>query len=156
MEENREFCLFCYLSLGFFPSQGSHLTLALPQNVYLMTLEPWRENSYLVRFEHLLEKKEDMDSYSKPVTFDLLDVFGKLFDIAAVRETNLAGNQWLTDVKRFKFTAQDEVVDGKEETSTGAASASGKELPLDDSLKFSVTLQPMQIRSFVISTRPQI
>lgn len=122
-----------------------------------MTMEPWKENSYLLRFEHLLEKNEDRN-YSKPATFDLLDVFGKLFDIESVRETNLSGNLWLEEVKRFKFRAYDDVGGSGEDKRTpimGSSAASNK-LPGDDSLKYSITLNPMQIRTFVISVRPQI
>lgn len=131
-----------------------------------MTLEPWRENSYLVRFEHLLEKDEDAN-YSKQVTFDLIDVFGKLFDIESVVETNLAANQFLSDVKRFKFTAKSDaentvlkrierenlinvrLVDPIANSEEGL-------LKDDDSLKYSITLNPMQIRTFVIKVNEEI
>lgn len=145
------------------------MTLALPQNVYLMTLEPWRENSYLVRFEHLLEKDEDA-KYSQQVTFDLIDVFGKLFDIESVVETNLAANQFLADVKRFKFTAKSDAEEQEDVHSRTVrqnqinlvlsepigAAAEDELLKDDDSLKYSVSLSPMQIRTFVINVNEKI
>lgn len=128
-----------------------------------MTMEPWRENSYLLRFEHILEQNED-ENYSRPVTFDLIDVFGKLFNIASIRETNLAGNQWLSDVKRFKFRAAegiDKSVGGGDEEGSGDGYYHTEELPsagdpINDSERFSITLKPMQIRTFVISVRGPI
>lgn len=111
-----------------------------------MTLEPWRPNSYLLRFEHLLEKTED-EHYSKPATFDLLDVFGGLFEIVSVRETNLAANQWVSQVKRFKFRIVD---------NTTIDEVANRPTEPDDSLKFSITLNPMQIRTYVITTKQQI
>lgn len=129
-----------------------------------MTLEPWRENSYLVRFEHLLEKNEDMN-YSKPVTFDLKDVFGTLFDIQSVVETNLAANQFLSDVKRFKFTritTNNDFVNRAERDVEAKATVTVSDKPSedvldeDDSDEYSVTLTPMQIRTYVITVNEQV
>lgn len=148
-----------YQLTRFNPFQASHLTLALPQNVYMMTLEPWRDNSYLVRFEHLLEKDEDA-TYSKPATFDLLDVFGKLFDIESVRETNLAANQWLSDVKRFKFEKEPAVPkDIHQRQAKDNEMRPGQpmeELNDDDDGGHLITLTPMQIRTFVITVNEQL
>lgn len=114
-----------------------------------MTMEPWRADAYLLRFEHLLEKAEDSD-YSKPATFDFLDVFGKLFEIESIRETNLAANQWLSEVQRFKFRAEGEDI-------ISAVPSNPRLLEEgDDSLKYSITLNPMQIRTFVVQTRQQV
>lgn len=134
--------------------------------MYLLTLEPWRENSYLVRFEHLLEKNEDIN-YSKAVTFDLKDVFGTLFDIRSMVETNLAGNQFLADVDRFKFTAiptkgeflnrTERNVDPKATITVSEETSNDEDvLKEDDSGKYSVTLNPMQIRTFVITVNEQV
>lgn len=121
-----------------------------------MTLEPWRENSYLVRFEHLLEKDEDQN-YSKPATFDLIDVFGKLFDIESVRETNLAGNQWLSDVKRFKFAKEEkDIQPPMERDNVMRATKNVSEEAETDDEGHSITLTPMQIRTFVITVNEQL
>jgi lysosomal alpha-mannosidase len=42
----------------------------LPDNVHIMTLEPWQEDSFVLRLEHILEKNED-DNLSQSVTVDL-------------------------------------------------------------------------------------
>lgn len=72
-------------------------------NIHLLTFEPWKSDSILIRFEHILAVNEDKQ-YSQNVTFNLSDVFRSL-NIVDVRETTLAGNQWLNEAKRFKFTA---------------------------------------------------
>lgn len=86
--------------------QYSALSLSLPQNVNLMTMEPWKENSILVRFEHILEVNEDPE-YSKPAMFNLKDVFHN-FDISEIRETTLAANQWKDEATRMAFRIDDE------------------------------------------------
>lgn len=78
------------------------MSLSLPQNINLLTFEPWKDNTLLVRFEHILERDEDPTAYSKPVTFNLRDVFAGLH-IAEVRETTLAANQWIEEAVRFSF-----------------------------------------------------
>uniref|UniRef100_A0A336LYZ7 Alpha-mannosidase n=1 Tax=Culicoides sonorensis TaxID=179676 RepID=A0A336LYZ7_CULSO len=153
----------------------SAISLSLPMNVHLLTFEPWRRdntngNEFLLRFEHLLEKDEDPE-YSKPVSFNLQDVF-RSFDIASIKETTLAGNQWLTDAKRFKFTADPEKLrfdsinqkfdyrinpfdnENRDGTKTDYLE------PIIDArsygLSFEITLNPMQIRTFIIQMNPQL
>lgn len=48
----------------------SNLKTPLPDNVQLLTLEPWTDNTVLVRLEHILEKNED-ENLSQKVTVDL-------------------------------------------------------------------------------------
>lgn len=79
----------------------SSIALNLPPNVHLLTLEPWHESEWLVRFEHILEKDEDKN-YSKTVKFDLNKVFANV-KINRVRETTLDGNQWLDELNQLKF-----------------------------------------------------
>lgn len=112
---------------------------SLPANVNLLTFEAWKNPStYLVRFEHLFEKDEDT-LYSAPITLDLEVVFSK-FDISSIRETTLAGNQWIEDSSRLKFYA--DPVPIPEEVNNRIKHRS------DNSLK--VKLNPMEIRTFVI------
>ena len=47
--------------------QFSGLNQDLPPNVVLHTLEPWGENSLLLRLEHILEVNEDIQ-LSQPAT----------------------------------------------------------------------------------------
>jgi len=78
------------------------LSLSLPKNVHILTMEPWHDNEVLIRFEHIMQKDEDV-LYSKPTTFNLKDVF-RYFDFVDIQETTLDGNMWLTDKKRLRFT----------------------------------------------------
>lgn len=78
------------------------MTLSLPQNVNLLTFEPWKDGALLVRFEHILERDEDPQQYSQSVTFNLADVLRGL-NIAEIRETTLAANQWMNEATRFTF-----------------------------------------------------
>ncbi|XP_050319281.1 lysosomal alpha-mannosidase isoform X2 [Bactrocera neohumeralis] len=73
----------------------------LPENIHLMSFEPWHENEVLVRFEHILEKDEDPE-YSKAVQFNIQSVLS-ILKIADMRETTLAANAWLGDNQRMEF-----------------------------------------------------
>lgn len=130
--------------------QFSGLSQSLPKNVHLLTFEPWKSDSILVRFEHILEKDEDK-KYSQNATFSLIDVFD-FFNVADVRETTLAGNQWLNEAERFKFRADSENFE-QIPSSTGQANFTN----LGDSVStplasdgYKITLQPMEIRTFII------
>lgn len=108
--------------------------MALPENVYLMTFEPWKTDQYLIRLEHLLEKNDDSE-LSKSVSFDLKNIFPGNFIFA---EVSLAGNQWIEDSKRLRFKQ------------VGLPN-SGNEVRFPKLESTSITLEPMQIRTFVMS-----
>lgn len=65
-------------------SDFSGLTNPLPDTVQILTLEPWKGKTYLIRLEHILEKKLTQD----PVTVNLDNLF-TTFDIVDCRETTL-------------------------------------------------------------------
>ncbi|XP_058821189.1 lysosomal alpha-mannosidase-like isoform X1 [Topomyia yanbarensis] len=120
-----------------FNSAFTPLSGSMPANVNLLTFEPWKgSNSFLIRFEHLLEKDED-PRYSQPVTIDLQSVFSK-FRIVSARETTLAGNQWKEDSSRLKFFF--DAVPITQETKVTKAEEAGLEF----------TLNPMEIKTFVL------
>lgn len=112
---------------------------ALPEHVNLMTLEPWKDESYLIRFEHILEKNED-PQLSQPVKFNLTRVFPGDFEFT---EVTLAANQWFEKkADRLKFNSQ------------GAKSNKNdlKKVQTHRFLKdLEITLNPMEIRTFVMS-----
>ncbi|XP_058452839.1 lysosomal alpha-mannosidase-like isoform X1 [Malaya genurostris] len=136
----------------------SALSLSLPLNVNLMTFEPWKENSLLVRFEHLLEKDED-PMYSKPVRFNLQDIF-RSFSIETIRETTLAGNQWKEDNKRFQFKPDPSYLQQVNPFQNDLASQANVESQQgsesEESLRnvsnegYEIQLGPMQIRTFIL------
>lgn len=80
------------------------MSLSLPQNIHVLTLEPWKDNSALIRFEHILSVGEDPE-YSKNVTFNFEDVF-RDWGVTSIRETTLAANQWLGDSVRLQFNSE--------------------------------------------------
>lgn len=98
-----------------------------------MTFEPWKTDEYLIRFEHLLDKYDDAE-LSQPVTFDLEDVFPGDFHFA---EVSLAGNQWIEDSKRLRFKQL-------------GLPSSGDEIRVPKLQSTSITLEPMQIRTFIM------
>lgn len=63
-------CIAFYIFTCTLPFQFSGLKTSLPDNVQILTLEPWKAWSYLLRLEHVYEKGEDK-VLSKPVTVDL-------------------------------------------------------------------------------------
>lgn len=132
-----------------------------------------------MRFEHILEKNEDIE-YASPVTFNFNDVFHS-FNIYELRETTLAANQWSSEAKRFKFTPQSSnettVENGISADSTANVTSDAINLQptpspevsesrqkqkrnrhhfarnsaSDDDDDYTITLKPMQIRTFVVT-----
>ncbi|XP_066147908.1 lysosomal alpha-mannosidase-like [Euwallacea fornicatus] len=79
----------------------SGLRQSLPENVQILTLEPWIGFSFLLRVEHVFEKGED-SVLSQPTQVNLATIFNS-FEIVSARETTLGGNQWLADNVRLHF-----------------------------------------------------
>lgn len=142
----------------------------------MLTFEPWKEKSILIRFEHILSKDEDAE-YSKNVTFNFEDVFRNL-GVASIRETTLAANQWLSDAVRMQFISETqsnglqssineiareqraehqmsnseihpEISHRQYRKNTHKDSQRGLEADTDSDV-FKITLQPMQIRTFIL------
>jgi len=102
-----------------------------------LTLEPWKGRSLLLRLEHLQDKEDD-PQLSKPATVSLKGLFSA-FDVISARETSLGANQWLGQVKRMDWPVESNEID---------VDSKEANLDLDDDL--NVTLNPMQIRTFII------
>ncbi|XP_050302527.1 lysosomal alpha-mannosidase-like isoform X2 [Anthonomus grandis grandis] len=118
----------------------SGLVKALPKNVHIMTLEPWTtDNTYLIRLEHVFEKNED-PILSSPVTVNLTDLFST-FLVKSIKETTLGGNQWLEDNQRLNFKSLYQLDD----LDFQMLKHSGGYLE-----STSITLEPMEIRTFII------
>lgn len=166
--------MFCCFSF-----QYSALSLSLPQNIHLLTFEPWKEKSILIRFEHILSIGEDAE-YSKPVTFNFEDIFRDL-GVTSLRETTLAANQWLSEAVRLNFTSKTEEFDGEltaietEENEINNLKQTEPKISNfdihpdiserqyrkstyknsyrnidNDNVILKITLQPMQIRTFIV------
>jgi len=112
----------------------SFLKTALPLNVELMTAQVYSENQILIRLSHSFGVGEN-PTYSKPVTVDLSTLFVQ--PITAASELTLTAA--LPKGSRQKFSWN---------TTSEAKSAERTET-LKDGL--SVTLNPMEIKTFVVS-----
>lgn len=110
-----------------------------------MTFEPWKDGTFLIRFEHLLEKGEDPE-LSKAVRFNLTDVFpGYEIDL---KEVTLSANQWIEDLKRLHFKAENG--DFMDELSDMDRSK------LKTVVDGEITLEPMEIRTFIMSMEAKV
>lgn len=105
-----------------------------------MTYEPWNNDSFLIRFEHILETNEDPE-LSKPVIFNLPNVFPGDYQFA---EVNLAANQWIDDVNRLQFQKErGDLLRSIDKTKIGEKTL----------MNMEITLNPMQIRTFIMSPK---
>ncbi|CAH1973774.1 unnamed protein product [Acanthoscelides obtectus] len=139
----------------------SGLKKSLPDNVQILTLEPWFGYTFLLRLEHVLESKED-PNLSEPVTVNLNDIFTP-FQITTIKETTLGGNQWLSDNHRLHFEtagkledllreegAFDDTKSTEESTHTKRATIIDASEDVDN---LKIKLTPMQIRTFIIEIK---
>ncbi|KAH8410106.1 hypothetical protein KR009_006063 [Drosophila setifemur] len=118
----------------------------LPQSVHLLTLDSFTENEILLRLENFLDATE-----GKVVSFNIRHIFDSLGGVE-IRETTLDGVMPLSEMKRFKFHAQQS---GNVPSTVEYTMAQHNPLTagtFDDVSEFSVTLSPMQIRTFIIKT----
>ncbi|XP_045405914.1 lysosomal alpha-mannosidase isoform X2 [Lemur catta] len=117
--------------------QFSGLHRELPPSVHLLTLARWGPEMLLLRLEHQFAVGEDsLRNLSSPVTLDLRDMFSA-FTITGLQETTLAANQPRATASRLKWRPN-----------TGPTPRSP--YLLDPA---AVTLQPMEIRTFLASVQ---
>ncbi|KAF8787519.1 Lysosomal alpha-mannosidase like protein [Argiope bruennichi] len=116
------------------------LKTTLPPNVHLLTLEPWKRGTVLIRLEHMYEFNED-STLSLAVDVSLKDLF-KEFNVTSIRETTLSANQYLEEAKRLCW----KIEGAKNVCDKSAARGYKKDRSLDDLI---VHLGPMEIRTFI-------
>nr|XP_051693852.1 lysosomal alpha-mannosidase isoform X6 [Oryctolagus cuniculus] len=116
----------------------SGLRRELPPSVHLLTLARWGPQTLLLRLEHQFARGEDSGrNLSSPVTLNLQNLFST-FTITRLQETTLAANQPRASASRLQWNPDT----GTTPTPTVP--------PLDPA---SITLQPMEIRTFVASVQ---
>ncbi|XP_055376537.1 lysosomal alpha-mannosidase-like isoform X1 [Condylostylus longicornis] len=154
----------------------SGITLSLPKNVHLLTFEPWHENEILVRFEHIMESDDD-PIYSKPVTFNIKDVF-RYLNVKDIKEMTLDGNMLVSQKSRLKFKEDQPkksskqniedlikvILKSKRETEKGKPlrnivdvenpSKNTNVLQKENEDPFQITIKPQEILTFIL-TREQ-
>ncbi|XP_013097339.2 lysosomal alpha-mannosidase [Stomoxys calcitrans] len=116
---------------------------SLPVQVQVLTLEPYSPNEHLLRLENYMDKNE-----TSATTFSVRTLFDMLHG-TEIRETTLDGNLALGSMSRFKFQPDGKTPPNKVEYYTS------KYTPLtavakDPETKFRITMDPMQIRTFII------
>ncbi|XP_074108776.1 lysosomal alpha-mannosidase II isoform X1 [Cotesia typhae] len=123
--------------------KGSSLKSKLPKNVHILTLEPWKDDTILLRLEHLFEKDE-AGALSQSATVNLLDLFANI-EIISVRETSLGGNQWIEEMKRLQWQIESNEVDDQPYTFT----------PINKTEEgaMEVVLNSMEIRTFIMTVK---
>lgn len=82
----------------------------LPGNVHILTLEPWKDHSILLRLEHFLTKTDDPNDLSKQAVVNLRILFSGI-KIISYRETSLTANQWIEDFQRLDWQTTDKMVE---------------------------------------------
>lgn len=118
----------------------------LPQNVKLLTLEPWSQDKLLIRLEHIFKKDED-PLYSRAEKIDLADLFTP-FVITSLEERtlNVVHEKVEGESCRLKFDSESDSENSIESdgpSSADAANSAGSET--------SVTIYPMEVRTFLVS-----
>lgn len=134
-------------------TQWSGLKHPLPENVHLLTLEPWLNGTLLLRLEHMYEKQES-EHLSSPVTVDLDGLFSDL-EILSAAEMTLAANLLKKDESRYQWNVGSHPsmnhIDRVKELRDEAEGAGDDDN--DDSNTLLVTLNPMEIRTFVLTVK---
>uniref|UniRef100_A0A1I8J3I0 Alpha-mannosidase n=1 Tax=Macrostomum lignano TaxID=282301 RepID=A0A1I8J3I0_9PLAT len=124
----------------------SGLRRPLPENVQVVTLDDWRgPNTKLLRLEHLYQIGEH-PALSQPVTVALGQLFAT-FNILSATELTLAANQNLNSAQRLQWRTPA----GGGTTVGDAAREAEERLQLEQDI--TVTLRPMQIRTFVVQVQ---
>ncbi|XP_068622155.1 lysosomal alpha-mannosidase-like [Battus philenor] len=81
----------------------------LPRHIHIITLEPWKAGSVLLRLENTLESMEKDTTDEGPRTthiiVDLRKIFGQ-HEVRMVRETTLAANQWLEEARQMDWSTR--------------------------------------------------
>ena len=94
----------------------------------------------MIRLEHFYAKNEDPNGLSKPVSIQLANLFTS-FTIVNVKEMILGGNQLLGEREKLHFKTNQSFKDMKVSN------------PVRLDSNFTVTLNPMQIRSFLVKIK---
>lgn len=135
--------IFGNLEPGINFPQTPILSAALPDNIHILTLksiqmseDPFGKYLFL-QLEHIFQSDEH-STLSSPVDVNLETLFELTsINIEEFKETTLGGNMWIEDLQRLTFNKESNNIP-----------TDGKRKP--NPIQWSVTLNPMDIRSFII------
>ncbi|KAB7498674.1 hypothetical protein Anas_06481 [Armadillidium nasatum] len=115
----------------------SGLSAPLPDNIHLLTLEPWSSSgTWLLRLENFYEVNES--SLSESVDVDLESLFSE-WTVSNIRELVLGANAYKEDVVRLRWNSQSE--------ETKPVAQEDKKVKSSEAV---YSFSPMQIRTFLI------
>ncbi|XP_072144341.1 lysosomal alpha-mannosidase-like [Dermacentor andersoni] len=145
--------------------RASGLQYPLPPNLHLLTLEPVGRSRAIVRLEHLYPGVKD-NRLNKPASVSLKNMLVP-YTVTAAEETVLSAHEYLRNTTRFHFETRDSVRESPTPAllqrlaghrnaglSTGASSSGKNSLPIDERL-FTVTVNPGEIRTFLVTLEPK-
>ena len=137
----------------------SALAAALPPNVKLMTVtdnyKDINQGATMLRLSHMYSVGEH-PTLSEPATVDLAVVFAKQgFTIATATETSLTGNQAPVHPPKWNTLAPNAGVQAQLDEHKDAQAKNGGKMAFDPTdPKLSVTLRPMELRTFFVTFVP--
>ncbi|KAK6626758.1 hypothetical protein RUM44_009235 [Polyplax serrata] len=124
----------------YYVNEFSGLYNYVPRNVRILTLEPWREDTVLLRLEHIFENVPSSSLSNAPVIISLRGLF-KTFEIVEARETTLGADRWLSDVHRLKWHS---VTKFEKKNAVTFEEIDGD---------LTISLLPQQIRTFIVKIK---
>eukprot|EP00457_Paulinella_chromatophora_P000583 gb/GEZN01000583.1/.p1 GENE.gb/GEZN01000583.1/~~gb/GEZN01000583.1/.p1 ORF type:complete len:1193 (-),score=233.63 gb/GEZN01000583.1/:442-4020(-) len=134
-------------------AEGSFAGVALPDNVELMSFQPWKQQ-VLIRVSQQFALGEDV-SFSLPVSFDLAAIFSTPFKMQRCQEVSLTANQ---DVQELKTRRQKYKLHTHEPERRDLRGAPTVITALDpattshgQALSVQVYLGPMEIKTFLVT-----
>lgn len=130
-------------------NEYSGLKETLPDGLHLLTLEPWKGDALLLRFENYFEKA---DGDKTDVEVDISNLFVGL-QIRDIKETNLAANQWLVDTDQWEWETEDDFADNFNNDYGGfvpKVKAQDGERVVREVVDYKIRLAAKEIRTFVV------
>ncbi|KAH0948863.1 hypothetical protein HN011_001273 [Eciton burchellii] len=129
--------------INIFNTFTSGLAKPLPPNIHILTLEPWKDDTILLRLEHLFEASE-AKLLSQPVEINIQDLFST-FSIESIKETTLGANQLRSENNPMKWKTETNDVIGDEQEYV-------QSVEIQDDV-INVILKPMEIRTFILKVK---
>lgn len=123
-----------------------NLKTSLPDGLHLLTLEPFSPGKVLLRLENYLEKTDS----SSDVEVDLSSLF-ETIKLISLKETSLAANEWLENVKKISWDTEGEFSKSFNDEYGGRVSEKAVDGKVFREISgFKIKLAAKQIRTFIV------